>query len=128
VPSSHRATAFGWRLFFGFDGRIGRVTFWAVQVPLLVLFWLYGQHVDPLLARWFPYSVFEGLTAALVLAAPLIWVQCAIVIKRCHDRGKSGFWALLLFIPVIGLLWLLIDCGLLPPATGKDLTPRRSAS
>jgi uncharacterized membrane protein YhaH (DUF805 family) len=45
-----------------------------------------------------------------------MWVQCAIVIKRCHDRGKSGFWALLLFIPVIGLLWLLVDCGLLPPA------------
>jgi len=102
------------RLFLGFEGRIGRATFWAVQIPVLILFWLYGQHVDPLLARWFPYSVFEGLSFALVLAAPLIWVQCAIVIKRCHDRGKSGFWALLLFIPVIGLLWLLIDCGVLP--------------
>jgi uncharacterized membrane protein YhaH (DUF805 family) len=102
------------RLFLGFEGRIGRVTFWAVQIPVLILFWFYGQHVDPLLARWFPYSVFEGLSFALLLAAPLIWVQCAIVIKRCHDRGKSGFWALLLFIPVIGLLWLLVDCGLLP--------------
>ena len=50
------------------------------------------------------------------MAAPLIWVQTAIVIKRYHDRGKSGFWALLLFIPVFGLLWLLIDCGLLPAA------------
>ena len=104
-------------LLFGFEGRIGRRVFWTVQIPVLVLFWLYGQHVDPLLARWFPYSVFEGVTFALVFAAPLIWVQCAIVIKRCHDRGKSGFWALLLFIPVFGLLWLLIDCGLLPPVT-----------
>jgi len=108
------------RLFLGFEGRIGRVTFWAVQIPVLILFWFYGQHVDPLLARWFPYSVFEGLSFALLLAAPLIWVQCAIVIKRCHDRGKSGFWALLLFIPVIGLVWLLIDCGLLPPARETD--------
>jgi uncharacterized membrane protein YhaH (DUF805 family) len=121
----------GWpavrQLFFGFDGRIGRVAFWTVQVPVLVLFWLYGQHVDPLLARWFPYSVFEGLTVALVLAAPLIWVQCAIVIKRCHDRGKSGFWALLLFIPVIGLLWLLVDCGLLPGTLSMETPPDRSA-
>jgi len=107
------------QLFFGFDGRIGRTTFWAVQLPVLVLFWLYAMHVDPLLARWFPYSVFEGLTVALVLAAPLIWVQSAIVIKRCHDRGKSGFWALLLFIPVLGLLWLLVECGLLPSAEGS---------
>lgn len=103
-------------LLFAADGRIGRLAFWSVEAPLLVLFWLYGQHVDPLLARWYPYSVFEGLTVALILAAPLIWVQCAIAIKRLHDRGKSGFWALLLFVPGLGLLWLLIDCGLLPAA------------
>ena len=115
-----------WQLLFGFDGRIGRIAFWTVQAPVLILFWLYGQHVDPLLARWFPYSVFEGLTVAMILAAPLIWVQCAIVIKRCHDRGKSGFWALLLFIPVIGLLWLLVDCGLLPGALSTESLPDRS--
>ena len=28
-------------LFFGFEGRIGRRVFWAVQIPVLVLFWLY---------------------------------------------------------------------------------------
>jgi uncharacterized membrane protein YhaH (DUF805 family) len=75
---------------------------------------MYGQHVDPLLARWFPYSVFEGLTFALLLAAPLIWVQYAITVKRYHDRGKWGFWSLLLLMPVIGWAWVLIECGLLP--------------
>ena len=113
-------------LLFGFQGRIGRIAYWAVQTPVLVLFWLYGQHVDPLLAKWFPYSVFEGLTFALILAAPLIWVQCAIVIKRCHDRGKSGFWALLLFVPLLGFAWLLIDCGLMPGARESDQTAPRS--
>lgn len=58
------------QLFFGFDGRIGRIAFWAVQGPMLALFWFYLPHVDPLLARWFPYSVFKGLTVALALAAP----------------------------------------------------------
>src|SRR4051812_45033854 len=108
------------QLFFGFDGRIGRRAFWAVQAPLLILFWLYPQYLDPLLARWFPYSVFEGLTFALVIAAPLLWVECAVVIKRCHDRGKSGFWALLLLLPMIGWLWLLVDCGLLPSTRAVD--------
>jgi uncharacterized membrane protein YhaH (DUF805 family) len=55
-------------------------------------------------------------------------VQCAIVVKRCHDRGKSGFWALLLFIPVIGFLWLLVDCGLLPPATASGRPAFQSAT
>ena len=114
-------------LLFGFAGRIGRIAFWAVQIPVLALFYLYGVHVDPLLARWFPYSVFEGLTFALVLAAPLIWVQCAIVIKRLHDRGKSGFWALLLFVPLLGLLWLLIDCALPPAPRDADARVRGSA-
>jgi uncharacterized membrane protein YhaH (DUF805 family) len=107
-------------LLLGFDGRIGRGTFWAVQVPLAVLALLYGTRIDPLLARWFPYSVFEGLTFALAVAAPLIWVQVAITVKRCHDRGKSGFWSLLLLVPVIGLAWLVVDCGLLPGATASD--------
>jgi|SRR3954447_8081668 uncharacterized membrane protein YhaH (DUF805 family) len=115
------------QLFFEFEGRIGRITFWAVQGPVLVLFGLYSQHVDPVLARWFPYSVFEGLTVALVLAAPLIWVQCAILAKRCHDRGKSGFWVLLLLIPGLGWLWLLVDCGLLPGALSRETPPDRSA-
>ena len=113
------------QLLFGFEGRIGRIAFWSVQIPVLVLFWLYGQHVDPLLARWFPYSVFEGLTFALVLVAPLIWVECAIVIKRCHDRGKSGFWALLLLLPVLGWLWLLVDCCLPPSKLDTESPPDR---
>jgi uncharacterized membrane protein YhaH (DUF805 family) len=114
-------------LLFGFEGRIGRGLFWLVQIALIVLVWMYGLHVDPLLARWFPYSVFEGLTVALILAAPLIWVQVAIAIKRYHDRGKSGFWSLLLLLPVFGWAWLLIECGLLPAARGSAPTARQTA-
>jgi uncharacterized membrane protein YhaH (DUF805 family) len=72
--------------------------------------------------------VFEGLAFALVLAAPLIWVQLAIVVKRYHDRGKSGFWSLLLLVPVVGWAWLLIECGLLSAATGLVPTARRTAA
>jgi uncharacterized membrane protein YhaH (DUF805 family) len=114
-------------LLFGFEGRIGRALFWLVQVPLIVAVWMYGQHVDPLLARWFPYSVFEGLTFALILAAPLIWIECAITIKRYHDRGKSGFWSLLLLVPVAGWAWLLVECGLLPGVRASAPTARRTA-
>ena len=103
-------------LLFGFGGRIGRGLFWLVQVPLIAIGWVYADRIDPLLARWFPYSVFEGLAFALVVAAPLIWVQVAIIIKRYHDRGKAGFWSLLLLIPVLGWAWVLIECGLLPGA------------
>lgn len=130
-------------LLFGFEGRIGRGEFWAVQVPLVLLAWAYLRYVDRLLAIWIPGSVFMGSALALLIAAPLIWVQYAITIKRCHDRGKTGFWSLLLLlIPVgagvlwhqvaltgpaavlviplaVGSLWLFIDCGLLPAARNE---------
>lgn len=114
-------------LLFSFGGRIGRGLFWLVQVPLIGIAWIYADRVDPLLARWLPYSVFEGLAFALVLAAPLIWVQAAITIKRYHDRGKAAFWSLLLLIPVLGWAWVLIECGLLPGARETGPLARQTA-
>ena len=101
-------------LLFAFEGRIGRGAFWAVQIPLLLLFWIYFNYIDRLLARWIPGSVFMGSAVALLVAAPLSWVESAIIIKRFHDRGKTGFWSLLALLPVIGWAWLVVDCGLLP--------------
>ena len=39
----------------------------------------------------------------------------AITTKRWHDRGKSGWWSLIAFVPIIGGLWLLIELGFLGP-------------
>ena len=102
-------------LLFGFEGRIGRGPFWTGQALVLVLVALYARYMDRLLVMWIPGSIFMGSAIALLLALPMIWVQAAITIKRCHDRGKSGFWSLLLLVPALGLLWLVIDCGILPP-------------
>ena len=114
-------------LLFGFEGRIDRTAFWAVQIPLLLLGWVYQEHIDRLLAQWFPYSVFVGSACALIIIAPLVWVQYAITIKRCHDRGKSGFWSLLLLVPLAGEIWLLVDCGVLPGTKASAPTASRSA-
>ncbi len=104
-------------LLFGFEGRIGRGRFWAGQLCVLVLGWLYQANVERLLVAWLPGSIFMGFAVALVLALPVFWIQAAITIKRCHDRGKTGFWSMLLFVPVVGLAWLIVDCGLLPSAS-----------
>ena len=36
------------------------------------------------------------------------------VVRRLHDRNKSGWWLLIVLIPIIGPFWLFVDCGLLP--------------
>jgi uncharacterized membrane protein YhaH (DUF805 family) len=108
-------------LLFSFEGRITRGPFWAGQVVVVLLVVLYVRYVDELLAAWIPGSIFMGSAIALLLALPIIWVQAAITIKRCHDRGKTGFWSMLLFVPVLGLIWLVIDCGILPAPKPKGV-------
>ena len=41
-------------------------------------------------------------------------------IKRCHDRDKSGWWCLLLLIPVVGTIWAIIDLGVLAGTLGEN--------
>lgn len=49
-----------------------------------------------------------------IASLALAWVSFASVVRRFHDRGKSGWWALLYLVPGIGWLWILIECGFLP--------------
>lgn len=42
-----------------------------------------------------------------------VWIAFSARIQRMHDRGKSGFWLLLVFVPIVGELWLFIELGFL---------------
>lgn len=108
---------------FSFTGRYGRVMFWFIMAISTGLSWLSGQLA-------FKKATFENgfimpdtsdprfwVSAGLVVLA--FWLSAAACIKRLHDRGKTGWWYLLLFVPVFGPLWVLIELGLLP-GTGRD--------
>lgn len=41
------------------------------------------------------------------------WINIAATVRRFHDRNKTGLWTLISFIPLIGPLWLTIECGFL---------------
>jgi uncharacterized membrane protein YhaH (DUF805 family) len=32
----------------------------------------------------------------------------AVGVRRLHDTGRSGWWMLILFIPLVGAIWLLV--------------------
>ena len=55
-----------------------------------------------------------GTPLALLLLALLPAIICA-GIRRMHDIGKSGWWMLISFIPLIGMLvllyWFIFDGG-----------------
>jgi len=94
--------AFNWYLsvvknYVGFEGRAGRSEFWyftlvnfIIAIVINVLGSVLGMKI-------------LGTIYALALLLPSI----AVSIRRLHDIGKSGWWLLVGFIPVIGIFVLI---------------------
>ena len=56
----------------------------------------------------------------LIFGLAATWISIAVGIKRFHDRNKSGVWILIIFVPLIGSLWYLIECGFLRGTPGPN--------
>ena len=120
---------------FSFDGRLNRAKFWliliatdiAVFVLLAILVAVTGGSMTMGEDGSMP-SMGGGVIGnlvALVLFVAAAWIGLAVGVKRFHDRGKSGWWVLIVLVPVVGGLWYLIECGFLrgtigPNAYGPD--------
>ncbi len=87
-------------LFTSTEGRIGRRLYWIGIGVLLVLHLL-------------SYVLFGGGLVGIIARFVITLVGLAVMIKRCHDFGKTGWLALIAFIPVIGTLWI-IALGFIP--------------
>jgi len=90
-----------WReLFASPIGRCPRARFWFAAGSLFLLAALYEAVAGPtakLLTFWFAYP------ALLASAA-------CVVSKRLHDRGRSGWWAVLVLLGVV-LVWRAPSAG-----------------
>ena len=60
-----------------------------------------------------------GTGTVLAYAA---YTQLAVAIKRCHAVGRSGWWCLLMLVPLVGPLWLLLDLSTRPLAQSSSPT------
>ena len=100
-------------LLFSFEGRIGRQAYW-FAVVILIAAGLVATIVDRLLFR--DPNSFVSLIVALVS----IYANVAVSVKRWHDRDKSGWWCLIIFIPFVGAVWILIENGFLKGTSGPN--------
>jgi uncharacterized membrane protein YhaH (DUF805 family) len=48
-----------------------------------------------------------GLLSGLYTLAIFV-PSLAVGVRRLHDTGRSGWWMLLLLVPLVGSLWLLV--------------------
>jgi uncharacterized membrane protein YhaH (DUF805 family) len=102
-----------WRIFLDPRGRIPRRTFWLYGVLALLGLAALGQALLGI-AR-VPRAEADHLVNVL-----LLWPAMAVSAKRWHDRDKSGWWVLLVLVPVIGWIWALIDNGFLRGTPGPN--------
>ena len=89
---------------FDFQGRANRTQYWMFFLVYFIITFILeavmmrgGQNLGPIvgfiLAIWF-----------LVLFIPSL----SIAVRRLRDAGKSPWWVLIVFLPVIGWIWLII--------------------
>ncbi len=100
-------------LFLSFAGRINRSQYWLGTFVLAVVI------LGPAYFVYEPYSE-ESKRYVDIASLAMLWPGLALQIKRWHDRNKSGWWVLINFIPLIGVIWAIIENGFLPGNSGEN--------
>ena len=107
---------------FKFKGRVSRKGFWLTFLVFLVLGGitnmlalgsLTGAGIDPnnmpVIPAWY-----------WLLQIVFLWIGLAIYAKRWHDQDKSGWFSLLLLIPLLGVLIVIIMLGFIGGSPGPN--------
>jgi uncharacterized membrane protein YhaH (DUF805 family) len=100
--------------FLSFRGRIGRARFWLLQLLQLVIFFALAMALgavgDLIGEKNLDQSVALQVVAYGVVALDFA-LGLSLYVRRFHDLGKSAWWLLVLLIPIVGLIYGVIDCG-----------------
>jgi uncharacterized membrane protein YhaH (DUF805 family) len=108
--------------WFSFSGRITRGQYWLwyvllaglIQLAFIVVGLLLHVRVGLLLPdRALGMHPGPGVALHAVLSIVLLIGGLAGAAKRLHDRDRSGWFQLIVLIPVIGALWLALEVGFL---------------
>ena len=96
------------KLLFSFQGRINRLQYWSANgLVQLVVFAATQVVFAPMVRTKSPELILAALAGAGLIIGPLLIIagvsQLSIQVKRFHDRGRSGWFALAGFAPVIVL-------------------------
>lgn len=106
-------------LLTSFDGRINRAKFWAA-IAVFIGAAIVASIIDALLGT---YTLLAsgglGLIGAIVSLVSFFFAL-AVYAKRWHDRGKSGWWTLIGLVPIIGVIWMVVELGILEGSRGVN--------
>ena len=104
-------------LFTSYEGRINRAKFWT-GVGVIIVGAIIAMILDNVLGTdigQLPYGIIY-----IIYVLGTLYFVFALYAKRWHDRGKSGWWTLILLVPAIGFFWWLVECGILEGTKGAN--------
>ncbi|WP_445398583.1 DUF805 domain-containing protein [Zobellella sp. An-6] len=91
-----------WQRSLVFSGRASRRAFWMFfLINLLVSVALVALEMGGGTPAWLEIAY------SIASFVPLL----AVTVRRLHDTGRSGWWAAIFFVPVIGVIALLLMLG-----------------
>jgi uncharacterized membrane protein YhaH (DUF805 family) len=125
------------QLFTSLEGRIPRKNFWLGLLILMVITWilefaLFAIFGVSMMSGMDPNATPEAAAAAAsdmmgkmaiplgILMLLILWPSICLYAKRWHDRNKSGWWSLIMFVPIIGGIWMLVELGFLRGTEGAN--------
>lgn len=96
-----------------FDGRSPRVMMWWILLFVVVLSMI-ASVLDRSLALSYMFPIAGAEPVSLggpiegLLSLALLLPNLALWFRRLHDRNKSAWWILLVFLPIIGWIVLFV--------------------
>jgi len=93
------------RKYATFTGRARRKEFWFFQLFVLLIVMVLSL-ADRMLGMLDDETGFGPLSGLFSLA--MFIPSLAVSVRRLHDTDRTGWWALLYFVPLLGFLVLLV--------------------
>ena len=91
------------------NGRIGRLRYLAygiiVTLVSVVIIGIAAAILIPVFATSAGMSEATGILFVLVFYLPLLIFSIILMKRRLNDLDKSGWWQLLIFIPIVGIIF-----------------------
>ncbi len=93
-----------------FGGRASRPEFWYWVLGVFIMSLALAIVEGAILAPALGFELFSpdlGQPLRLLMSLAIMLPSLAVAVRRLHDTGRSGWWLLLSFVPLIGVLVLL---------------------
>tara|TARA_R110001592_G_scaffold2696_5_gene15384 strand:+ start:1512 stop:1901 length:390 start_codon:yes stop_codon:yes gene_type:complete len=87
--------------YFDFSGRARRKEYWMFMLFSIIISWTLA--IIDIVFGTYIFSIISTIYSLLIFIPSL-----AVLLRRLHDSGHSGWYLFLILIPLLGWIWLFV--------------------